>query len=490
MKHLPIVLLLAALASGSWPRPAPAVDASPPQGVTLTVSDAGFALASELRRVNLAKGESEVRFGALPVEADPSSFHVMVAPDARGLELIEHRFLYDLADLPSMAARFAGEPVSVRGRGETLAGRLTAGGPRDGWLTLLLPEGGGLAAVPVAGIDSLKFLGGMPEAFLEPTLLWRCSAAIEGPQNVRLTYVVRAIDWSAGYEVVVEPDGRSARLESRVVLRNRSGGSYDAARVRLTVTERGSLAGSSPSEGAAGGALPSAMRYRYGSPDPRNEISAASLAPVMTLEMPRPVSLRAGETINAEYVAIPAMAVSRFYVYDGVRFDRFQRNRRNDWSYGTECQGAVEAHLEFTHAGSPGGTGKDLPPGAFRLYQRAADGSLDFMGEDMLHAVPVGQSGHIVVGPVKGLSGARERTGYSEVKPLHEYEESFEIRLANDSADEIEIRVVEHLYRWQEYEIVKSDTEYTALGPQAIEFRPVVKPGGKRSIHYTVRYRW
>ena len=84
----------------------------------------------------------------------------------------------------------------------------------------------------------------------------------------------------------------------------------------------------------------------------------------------------------------------------------------------------------------------------------------------------------------------RARTGYTEVTPLHEYEESFEIRIENQSERATEVRVVEHLYRWPDYEIVRADTEYNETGPQTIEFRPLVKPGGKRSVHYTVRYSW
>ena len=52
------------------------------------------------------------------------------------------------------------------------------------------------------------------------------------------------------------------------------------------------------------------------------------------------------------------------------------------------------------------------------------------------------------------------------------------------------MNVMEHLYRWPEYEILKSDSEYEEAGPQKISFRVLLKPGGSRSLHYTVRYRW
>ena len=58
------------------------------------------------------------------------------------------------------------------------------------------------------------------------------------------------------------------------------------------------------------------------------------------------------------------------------------------------------------------------------------------------------------------------------------------------SAEEVEIRVVEHLYRWPDYKVVKADMAYKELSPGIIEFRPLLKPGGRRSVHYTVRYSW
>ena len=53
-----------------------------------------------------------------------------------------------------------------------------------------------------------------------------------------------------------------------------------------------------------------------------------------------------------------------------------------------------------------------------------------------------------------------------------------------------EIRVVERLYRWPDFEIVKADFEYREIGPQTIEFRPVIKAGGSLTLRYTVRFRY
>ncbi len=62
--------------------------------------------------------------------------------------------------------------------------------------------------------------------------------------------------------------------------------------------------------------------------------------------------------------------------------------------------------------------------------------------------------------------------------------------MGNETSEAAEVRVVEHLYRWPKYEIVKVDTEYEETGPQRIEFRPRVPAGAQRTITHTVRYSW
>jgi hypothetical protein len=113
------------------------------------------------------------------------------------------------------------------------------------------------------------------------------------------------------------------------------------------------------------------LRYAYGATEPSFEEATASLAPVHTYRLEQPVTLRHGDHKFVQYARVDELPVTRFYVYDGVRFDRFQRHRRNDWNYGTESHSIVETHLQFDNE-APEGLGINLPPGQFRLYQRKA----------------------------------------------------------------------------------------------------------------------
>ena len=312
-----------------------------------------------------------------------------------------------------------------------------------------------------------------------------------GCKNVRVSYSLSGVKWWAGYEAVLQESAGEMSLSGRVGIENLSGGDFADARVKVVLTEQGVADASrlNATKARREEQAPTALRYRYGERWPTFDRSAAGRAPQEVFELPRPISLEAGQVKLSEFCNVASMPVDKFLVYDGVKFDKFQRPRRNDWNYGTESHATVETHLKFENV-ERFGLGRSLPPGMFRLYVQRDDGSLDLVGEDMMQPVAKDKTGHILLGAARGLRGEREQTGYAEVTPLHDYEESFEIRLENHTDETAEIRVVEHLYRWPEYEIVKADLEYVETDPQVIEFRPVLKPGGSRAIHYTVRYSW
>lgn len=487
-----IAILLAGLAVTCCATGARGVEASAPRGTTLNVYDTGFALVSELRSIVFSGGEDTVVLRQVPARIDPSTVSLAPVAGGRGLDVFEQRFEYDLGAADRMFRRYLERPIRVGAREGRLLGVPAwreASLPSQP-LHLAMADGSVLSFYSPAQAGEVSFPDAGKAAYLEPTLVYRARSAQEGPQNVRLSYLADGVEWQAAYDLVLGDADAEARLAARVALRNRSGGRFQEARVKLILTEKGHIAPMiRASEGAGERGEARAQRYTYGIGEPQAERAVASLAPVETYELPRAMTLDDEQEAFVQIAWTERLPVSRFYVYDGVRFDRFQRNRRNDWNYGTEFGETVDTHLEFQNA-TDGGLGFSLPPGRLNLYQARADGTVDLLGSDYLAAVAAGKQGQVRVGPARGLKGERERTGYSEVKPLTEYEESFEIRLANDSDAAVQVRVVEHLYRWHDYEIVKADAEYTTIAPQTIEFRPDLKPGGRRSLHYTVRYRW
>lgn len=79
---------------------------------------------------------------------------------------------------------------------------------------------------------------------------------------------------------------------------------------------------------------------------------------------------------------------------------------------------------------------------------------------------------------------------YKVDSSAHWLDESFEIRLRNHKKEPAEIRVVEHLYRWKNWQITHQPLDFRKLESQTIEFRAVVRPESEQVLNYTVHYTW
>ncbi len=474
-------------------------DASSPHGTVLSLYDLGFGLVNEVRRINTGSGLNRLRFTGLPAGIDPATLSFIPLGTTAGLDVLEQRFRHDTASAATLLRRYMGQTIEVRTRSGTETGTLLHA---SGWESganrqtafLVIATGDGVQLfLNAADIEHVVLPEPAYRIALQPELIWTVEAESEGPQNIRLSYQLDGLEWMAQYDVIVQEDGRTAYFGGRIGLRNTSLGTFSNAQVRLITTESG-LAHNERQRTAASGARRESttsppMRYAYGADAPTAEEAVSGPVPISIYNLPEMVTLAPDDHVFIRYVQADRLSVERFFVYDGVRFDRFQRFRRNDWNYGTESHPIVDAHLQFINETAEG-LGVALPPGRFRLYQRKAEGVVDFVGEDQLLSTPVDGVGHVRLGPAPGLVGERERTGYVEVTPMRVYEESFRISLENNSDEAAEIRVVEHLYRWHDFEIVRADAEFELVGEQTIEFRPVLRPGGRRTIHYTVRYSW
>jgi hypothetical protein len=88
------------------------------------------------------------------------------------------------------------------------------------------------------------------------------------------------------------------------------------------------------------------------------------------------------------------------------------------------------------------------------------------------------------------LVGERIRTDFRVDTRGHWVDESFEIKLRNHKEELVEIRVVEHLYRWINWEIVGSSHDHERMDSQTIEFKVTVQPDEEAKLSYKVHYSW
>jgi hypothetical protein len=158
--------------------------------------------------------------------------------------------------------------------------------------------------------------------------------------------------------------------------------------------------------------------------------------------------------------------------------------------YGTQSNPKVWVMREFKNS-KENHLGVPLPRGRMRFYRRDDDGQLEFTGENLIDHTPRDETVRVYTGDAFDLVGERRRTDYRIDTERHWLDESFEIKVRNRKEQgAVEIRVVEHLYRWVNWEIVEKSDPFVKTDSQMIEFRIQVPAGKEKVATYKVHYTW
>ena len=208
----------------------------------------------------------------------------------------------------------------------------------------------------------------------------------------------------------------------------------------------------------------------------------------------RPTTLHDRETKQVEFVRATGVKSKTVYVYDGWKVDPNYRNwtmetiRAQD-AFGTQSNSKVWVMQEFKNS-SENHLGIPLPKGRVRFYRRDDDGQLEFTGENEIDHTPKDELIRIYTGNAFDLTGERRRLDYKLNVQAKWVDESFEIKVRNHKSTPVEVRIVEHLYRWNTWEISKSSDPFKKVDAQSAAFAVEVPPDGEKVVTYQVHYSW
>jgi hypothetical protein len=236
----------------------------------------------------------------------------------------------------------------------------------------------------------------------------------------------------------------------------------------------------------------------------RRELVMAAMAPPQVTEkafddfhlytLPLATTLRDRETKQVEFVRAAGVKAERLYVYDGAFIDPNRyggynaENIRHDENYGTQSNPKVWILREIANTKN-NRLGLPLPKGRVRFYR--ADGEqLQFTGEVNIDHTAKEELLRFQTGFAFDLVGERKRMNFTRNERRNEATESFEITVRNRKEEATEIRVVEHLARWANWEVTEKTQEFTRLNAQTVEFRVPLAAGEEKVVGYTVRYTW
>ncbi len=491
--------LLAVLAACGGPGPAPSLEGgADPLGeggrglpkalaqgsqVQVTVYNGGFALVKDRRTFSLEAGVQEVPFRDVSAQIDPTSVQLTPVEPPEGVRILEQTYRYDLIRREALLRRYLGARIQVLTQdGEELSGVLV--GTSDGLILAERPDGGKVQVVPLERIARLSFPE-LPEGLLtRPTLVWLLEAEQAGPHTLELAYLTEGLTWSADYVLRLAPEGERARLTGWVTVRNETGTTFPEARLKLVA---GDVNRVRPPEALYGdGALRGVPETAKAAP----QFEERALFEYHLYELQRPTTLENRSSKQIEFIAAPDVPVEKVFVYDGLQLGRFRPySPILDPAYGARTGNTKVWVMLQLRNDEASGLGKPLPAGRIRVYQEDADGGAEFVGEDRIDHTPRDETVRLYLGNAFDLVGERTQTDFRRLGEST-IEESYRIVLRNHKDEAVEVRVVEHLFRWSQWEIRESSHDYEKLDSNTVEFRVEVPADGEVEVTYTVRYFW
>lgn len=478
----------------------------------LTIYNQGFAAVKERRTLTLNSGVNEVRLTDVTEHLEPASVVLRDLDSENALRIVEQNYESEPLSEGLLLMKSEGKTldfeVPQNGAPKIVKARILRSGyvPHlnatqqfgPGYLANQVyysnPQGGGQAIVEIDGkvhfglpgrpiFDSLD-----PASFLKPTLLWRLAADRAGAHRTEISYLTGGMRWEATYDAVATDKGDTFDLIGWVTLENMSGKDFENASVKLMAGDvsrarqqdaNAVIVTASASAGVAGPSVTEKAFDEYH---------------LYTLSHPTTVLDR--EVKQVEFIRGERLPGQRFYVYDGLAYDsRFayanNYGYRTQPDYGTLSNNKVWTMIEFRNS-EAAKLGLPLPAGTVKLYRRDADGRDEFIGEDRIDHTPKDETARLRLGNAFDLTGERKQTNFSmsNTGGRQIADETFEIRVRNHKSEPVEVRVVEHLYRWSNWEIRSESMKYDKTDSRTIEFRPTIAANGEAVIHYTAHYEW
>ena len=482
----------------------------------LTIYNQNFAVVRDTVPLDLKAGLNDVRFADTTAHLEPDSVILRDPTGKVPLRILEQNYRADPVSQSLLLSLFEGKTIDFLvthpgDKDEIVRGKIIRSGyvPHAAGLRRYNQQyyqqqmtyasgtdGAGQSIIEVDG--RLRFsLPGQPlfpaladDTILRPTLAWTIDSPTAARLDAELAYLTGGMTWEADYSAVAPEQGDEVSLTGLVTMDNQSGKTFTDARIKLMAGDVNKIDPNNFNEFATARVL-----KESGGVDSGNAVTEKTFDEYHLYTLPRPTTLRDRETKQVEFIRADKITSTRFYVYDGVMIDanRYRgynyESIRTQPDYGTQSNPKVWTMREFKNT-EANGLGLPLPKGRVRFYRRDADGQLEFTGENVIDHTPRDETLRVYTGSAFDLTGERKRLAFRVDSSHDTCDEWFEIRLRNHKKETTEIRVVEHLYRWTNGEVVDNSDPFVQTDAQTVEFRVQLAPDEEKVVNYKVHYSW
>jgi hypothetical protein len=191
----------------------------------------------------------------------------------------------------------------------------------------------------------------------------------------------------------------------------------------------------------------------------------------------------------ALFPSVSGIPVEKLLVYEGAAMDWGGGQPIDAREFGVLGNTKIDVYVRLNND-KASNLGIPLPAGKMRVFQRdEADGSLEFVGEDVIGHTPRDEKVLIRLGSAFDVVGERKQIDFRLDRARCQMSESFTIEIRNRKDKPVTVLVRERLYRWNNWK-VSSPARYEKVNAGTIEFPVDVAPNAVQTISYTVEYTW
>ncbi len=177
-------------------------------------------------------------------------------------------------------------------------------------------------------------------------------------------------------------------------------------------------------------------------------------------------------------------------VYYGAPGHDYGGGPMTDRNYGTPSNRKVDVYLGFRNV-EQNNMGMPLPAGRIRVSKAdAADGTLEFIGEDAIDHTPRNEKVLIRLGSAFDVVGERRQLNFAVDTSCRTMTEEFEVKVRNQKKEPVTVMVKENLYRWVNWQVTAKTHDFEKQDARTAHFPLKIAAGGETVLRYTVHYSW
>ncbi len=483
------------------------------QPPALTIYNDGFGVVRQTLPLDLQPGENKLSFSGVTAHLEPQSVLLRDPSGQSRIAILEQSYRADPISQGLLLSHFEGQEIQFQrfssepGEPTLVTGRIIRSGYQPHYSAMsrygnqyaqrqrsMASQGGGQPVIEIDG--KIQFgLPGQPlfpslpdDSILKPTLDWILHSENAARTEAQLSYLTSGLAWQADYNIFALEGSDKVEVVGWITMDNQTGTSFQDAKIKL-------IAGDVNRVQADADQVYELSPFTVAeSVRASPQIEEKSFDEYHLYSLPRPTTLLDRETKQVEFLRAKDVAAPVTYVYDGA-FINPMRYRgwdstaiRQDEAFGTESNPKVWIIREIENS-EENGLGIALPKGKTRFYRQDDDGQLEFTGENAIDHTAKKETLKIYTGNAFDLVGERNRTDYQLDRRSY-VNEAFEIVVKNRKEAPVVIRVVEHLYRWSNWEIQENSQPYEKVDADTIAFEVELPADSERKVSYKVHYTW